>query len=102
MINETASLTLTELLAEFRGGSRSPVDAVAAAYDRIEAHNRDLNLFCHQLARDEAMAEAEDAARRWACNSPLGPLDGVPLTVKDGVLTAAGGLTGRVGRRKRN
>jgi len=29
-------------------------------------------------------------------------LPALPLTVKDGVLTAAGGLTGRVGRRKRN
>ena len=28
-------------------------------------------------------------------------LPALPLTVKDGVLTAAGGLTGRVGRRKR-
>lgn len=86
MTDEISYLTLTDLLARFRDGSVSPVDAMTAAYDRIDAHDGDLNLFCHLLDRNDAMAAAEEAATRWSRNAPLGPLDGAPLTVKDAII----------------
>ncbi len=65
-----------------RGRSLSPVEAVAAALDRIERVQPALNPFCF-LYDEEARAAAraaEDAVLRGA---PLGPLHGVPIALKD-------------------
>src|SRR5690242_1862684 len=42
---------------------------------------------CH---RDDATSESEAraAAERWRTGRPLGPLDGVPVTVKENIATA--------------
>jgi hypothetical protein len=36
-----------------------------------------------ELLEDDARAQARESARRWASNQPLGPLDGVPVAVKN-------------------
>lgn len=86
MTETTAFMTLTDLVASFETKQLSPVDAVRTAYRRIDRHERDLNAFCHLLDEDEALAAAREAERRWAEGAPAGPLDGVPITVKDALL----------------
>ena len=86
MTEDIAYLTLTDLVARYRDGTLSPVSATAAVYDRIAAHDGKLNLFCHLLDRGEALAAAEEAEARWQRAAPIGPLDGVPLTVKDAIV----------------
>ena len=86
MSETTAFMALTDLVASFETKQLSPLDAVRTAYRRIDRHEGDLNAFCHLLDEDEALAAARAAERRWAQGAPAGPLDGVPITVKDAIL----------------
>ncbi|MFC7328084.1 amidase [Marinactinospora rubrisoli] len=81
-----ADLPATELLARYRAGELSPVEATDAVLDRIEQWNPTLNAYC--LVRpEEARAAARESERRWRAGAPQGPLDGVPAAVKDIHLT---------------
>ncbi len=82
MAIELAFMSVTELVAGFRRGSISPVDALDAALAQVAAHNDRINAICH-LDEAGARSAAEASARRWAADEALGPVDGVPLTVKD-------------------
>ena len=81
-MTDSSLLTIEALVRRFRDRSLSPVEAVAAAYARIDRLETALNAFVH-LARDEAMSAAKAAERRWAEGRPKGSLDGVPITLKD-------------------
>jgi aspartyl-tRNA(Asn)/glutamyl-tRNA(Gln) amidotransferase subunit A len=75
----------TRLLAAYRDEEITPVDAVLACLERIEALNPHLNAF--RFADGEAaLAEAEKSAQRYAKCKPRGPVDGVPVSVKDTLL----------------
>jgi amidase len=76
----------------------SSVEVVDAYLRRIEALNQALNAVV-QVNRDAARAAAAAADRALRRRDPLGPLHGVPFTVKDsfdtaGIITTAG-TTGR-------
>ncbi|HEY0396427.1 MAG TPA: amidase family protein [Candidatus Elarobacter sp.] len=74
--------TASELAARIAAGDLSASDAVEAHIARIEAVNPRLNAVVVKRY-DEARAEARDADRRRAAGAPLGPLHGVPVTVKE-------------------
>jgi aspartyl-tRNA(Asn)/glutamyl-tRNA(Gln) amidotransferase subunit A len=80
------SLSGRELALSYAGGL-SPEDAMAATLARIEAINPKLNAIV-TLDAAGAIASAEASARRWKAGRPLGPLDGVPVTIKDNILAA--------------
>ncbi len=75
-----------ELLAMFAARSVSPVEVTQAVLDRIEAINPAINAFC-LVAADEALAAAAASEIRWQRGEPVGPLDGVPTSIKDLILT---------------
>ena len=77
----------TELLALYRTGACSPVEATEAALSRISALNGPLNAF-RLVDPERALAEARASERRWRRGEPLGLVDGVPTSVKDVLLTA--------------
>ncbi|MEO9102423.1 MAG: amidase, partial [Burkholderiaceae bacterium] len=62
-------------------------DVAGAVLARLDAVNPRLNAV---IARRDAevLAEAQAAAQRHAAGQPLSALDGIPLTVKDSLLTA--------------
>src|SRR6185312_6851483 len=62
----------------------SSVELVEAHLARIEAVNPTLNAIVRVLA-DEARAGAREADRRLAGGEPVGPLHGVPATVKENI-----------------
>jgi aspartyl-tRNA(Asn)/glutamyl-tRNA(Gln) amidotransferase subunit A len=78
--------TATELLAHFRSGDASPTEATLAVLDRIGRLDPVLNAFAF-VAADDAVAAAAASTSRWRAGEPCGPLDGVPVTVKDLILT---------------
>lgn len=80
------ALTATELASAFQKGDLSPVTVTRALLDRIAAMDPILNAFSH-LDHDETLAQAEAAESRHLTGEILGPLDGVPVAVKDGFLT---------------
>lgn len=84
---------IDDLTSAFREGHNSPVDVAAELIDRIEADTRGIGAFC-LLDRDAALRDAEASRTRWRAGRPLGPLDGVPVSVKD-LLNVAGWPTRR-------
>jgi aspartyl-tRNA(Asn)/glutamyl-tRNA(Gln) amidotransferase subunit A len=69
-----------------RIGALSPVEVVKAHLDRIEAQNPDINAIVTVASNAlQAARDAETAIRR---GDKIGPLHGVPFTVKDSIDTA--------------
>ena len=87
MSTDLTQCTAAELLAHYAARTASPVEVVAAVLDRIERVDPVINAFCF-LAGDEALAAARASERRWHDGTPVGPLDGVPASIKDLILTA--------------
>ena len=89
----------TALIGELAGGAISAVDAVEAHIERIEAVDRALRAVVWKRY-DAARAEAAEADRRRRAGEPLGPLHGLPITVKECFdLTGSPATFGVVGRR---
>ncbi|MEX0923447.1 MAG: amidase [Rhodovibrionaceae bacterium] len=86
MTESLAHSTAQELLQGYRSGGPSPVDAVDATLARIDALNPKLNAFM-LVDHAGARSAAEASAKRWKTGDTLGPLDGVPVTIKDIILT---------------
>jgi aspartyl-tRNA(Asn)/glutamyl-tRNA(Gln) amidotransferase subunit A len=91
---DALELSLTELSRALAAREISSRDATEAALARIEATDERLGAFLTVTA-EEARAQAAAADERAAHGGRLGPLDGVPLAVKDifatrGVPTTAG------------
>ena len=83
---QLADCTAHELNALYRSGQATPVEATQAVLARIEARNPALNAFCLVAAQD-ALDMARASQARWQQGQPLSPLDGVPASIKDLVLT---------------
>ncbi len=85
--NDLCFTPATELAALIRARRLSPVELVEALLARIDLLNPQLNAYCTvtaEAARQEARA-AEEAVMRTARGSggELGPLHGVPCSIKD-------------------
>ena len=87
MAIDLARASAAELHRLFRDRRASPVEAATAVLDRIEAVNPTLNCFC-LVDRDTTLAQARESEARWQAGDQLGPLDGVPVSIKDLTLTA--------------
>lgn len=75
-------LGASELVAAYAAGSLTPVEVTEAILRRIEAVDPSINAFCLVDAQG-ALAQAAASTERWRRREPMGPLDGVPATVKD-------------------
>ena len=73
-----------ELAALIRDREVSSREVIQAHLDRIEAVNPALNAIV-RLLPDEALAAADAADRAVADGTTLGPLHGVPFTVKENI-----------------
>ena len=82
--------TATQLLALYRSGQASPVEVTQAVLARIAQLNPVLNAFCW-IDESAALASAQQSALRWQAHrhggAPVLPLDGVPMSIKDLILT---------------
>jgi Asp-tRNA(Asn)/Glu-tRNA(Gln) amidotransferase A subunit family amidase len=63
-----------------------PSEVMEAVLTRIEEVNPKINAFC-TLAKDSAMAEARAADKKVTRARSLGPLFGVPISIKDLIFT---------------
>jgi len=84
-MSELWSLTATELLEGFRKHELSPVEAARAVLARMEKLNPVLNAF--NLVSNKVLDEARASEARWMAGQPKGLLDGVPVSIKDLLLT---------------
>ncbi|KQM21095.1 amidase [Novosphingobium sp. Leaf2] len=92
MSNDIVFSDATKLADLIRTKAVSPVEVVQAHLDRIEATNPGINAIV--TLADGALAEAKAAEAAVLAGDDIGPLHGVPFTVKDSIDTA-GVLTQR-------
>ena len=81
-MDEALELSLTELTRRLRERQLSLVDLMAAVLDRIDETHGDLNAFVAMRDREVLLDEAKRSEERIA-QGEAGPLEGVPLGVKD-------------------
>ena len=86
--------SLTQLAAQIKAGTLSPVTLTEALLDRIDKFNGKLGTF-KIITRERALAEAQAAELTIKAGQYLGPLHGIPYAAKDlydvkGLPTGAG------------
>ncbi len=92
-MSEISGLTLSQLVHSLRSGDFSSRETVQAYLEQIERFEPSLHAFL-TLAPEQALAQADDADRQLTAwrktkNTPIPPLLGVPMAIKD-VLCVAG------------
>lgn len=85
MTKEVWRLSAAELHKAYSSGRLSPVAVTQTILDRIAALNPQLNAVVH-LDPAGALQAAEASAARYRDGRALGPLDGVPATIKDSLI----------------
>jgi len=82
MSDELNWLSAREMARRFAKGELSPVDVLEATLAQLHAVNPVLNAIC---LLDEPLAQrlAAESTERWRRGAALGPLDGVPVAIKD-------------------
>src|SRR3954467_11400512 len=85
MSADLCALSATQLLDAFRKHELSPVEVTRAVLERIERLNPVVNAF--NLVSDHALEDAKASEARWLAGQPKGLLDGVPVSIKDIILT---------------
>ena len=86
MSTDLTYVDATEIAELIRTGKASSVEVVQAHLDRIEATNPDINAIV--TVADGALDAARAADEELAAGAQVGPLHGVPFTVKDAFDTA--------------
>jgi aspartyl-tRNA(Asn)/glutamyl-tRNA(Gln) amidotransferase subunit A len=84
-VPDLALCTATELIELYGTRRASPVEVTRAVLHRIDSRNPLLNAFC--FVAPDALEQAAASEARWMRGAPLGLLDGVPISIKDLLLT---------------
>ena len=82
MHDEIAWMPATEMAAAIRSKKLSPVEVTRTLLDRIDALNPAINAYC-LVTPEMAMAAAAEAEAAVMRGDALGPLHGVPVSIKD-------------------
>ncbi|HEY7048671.1 MAG TPA: Asp-tRNA(Asn)/Glu-tRNA(Gln) amidotransferase subunit GatA [Jatrophihabitantaceae bacterium] len=93
-MSELTQRTAAQIAAAIADGETSAVEVTQAHLDRIAAVDERVHAFL-QVDADGALAAAKAVDAKRAAGEPLGPLAGVPLAMKDVVVTE--GLTTTAG-----
>ncbi len=81
-MSDVPDFPMDRLCSLMRDRALGPREVVEAYLDRIEAANGVLNAYITVTA-DQARAQAAESERRYRDGTTLGPLDGVPIALKD-------------------
>ncbi len=88
-------LSAAQLEQGYRSGAFSPVDALQACLSRTAACQPLTNAFV-ALDTAGALEAARQSQARWQTGHPLGPLDGVPVSVNCHTSSGPGYGNGRL------
>lgn len=85
-MDDLCALSAHDLLGLYRSKRCSPVEVCGALLARVDRLNPLLKAFV-LVDHEAALASARASEVRWMRDSPMGPLDGVPVSIKDIILT---------------
>ena len=82
MTDDLNWLSAREMTRRFANGDLSPADVLEATLTQLGKVDAILNAVC-LLDETQGRRMAAESAERWRRGAPLGPLDGVPIAIKD-------------------
>ena len=85
-MSDLHDLPAHELIAAYRQRTLSPVEVTQAVLNRIAAWEPHIQA-TYLLRPESALEQARASEARWARGEPLGPLDGMPATIKENIAT---------------
>jgi aspartyl-tRNA(Asn)/glutamyl-tRNA(Gln) amidotransferase subunit A len=85
-MSELADLSAVEMVAGYKAGTLSPVEVAESVIDRIERCEPQLHAMW-AFEPEAALAAATLSEGRWKRKEERGPIDGVPLTIKENIAT---------------
>ncbi len=83
-IDQLSKMSLEDLQTVFKARELSPVEVTELTLEQTSNVNDKINAL-YDLRESEALAEAKASEERYASGNPMGPFDGVPVTIKDSV-----------------
>jgi aspartyl-tRNA(Asn)/glutamyl-tRNA(Gln) amidotransferase subunit A len=86
MSEDLCYMPAADLVDAYRAGRLSPVEVTQAVLKRIAAVNPKLNAY-NLVDEAAALRDAQASEARWRSSKPLSPIDGVPASIKDIILT---------------
>jgi aspartyl-tRNA(Asn)/glutamyl-tRNA(Gln) amidotransferase subunit A len=81
-----ADLTITQAAAELRAGETTASELLERTLERAAFTEAELHAYL-TLDADRARTAAGQSDERFAAGEPLGPLDGIPIALKDNLCT---------------
>jgi aspartyl-tRNA(Asn)/glutamyl-tRNA(Gln) amidotransferase subunit A len=84
--NALHELSAPTLIDAYRRGKLSPVEVTQSVLGHIERWEHHLHAL-YLLRPELALRQARASEKRWKQGAPLGPLDGVPVTIKENIAT---------------
>jgi Asp-tRNA(Asn)/Glu-tRNA(Gln) amidotransferase A subunit family amidase len=97
-MSDLTFLSAVAMAEQIRQKKTSPIELVEAHFEKIERLNPTLNAFV-QLDAERARRTARDAQEAVSQSASLGPLHGVPISIKNSISVA--GLRSEAGTRLR-
>jgi aspartyl-tRNA(Asn)/glutamyl-tRNA(Gln) amidotransferase subunit A len=85
-MTDLTTVTATELSSLYQSGAVSPVTVAQQVLAKIERVNPVINAFCF-TDPDTTLKQAQASEQRWRQGQQLSALDGIPISVKDSILT---------------
>lgn len=85
-MSDLHDLSAHALIAAYRQRTLSPVEVTEAVLRHIEAWEPHIRA-TYLLRPDLALEQARASEARWKRGEPMGPLDGVPATIKENIAT---------------
>ena len=79
-------LSAHELVTAYAASQLSPLEVTRAALARLDAWEPTIHAM-YRVGREAALEQARAAEARWRAGTPLSPLDGVPITIKENIAT---------------
>ncbi|MEJ8475718.1 amidase [Roseibium sp. H3510] len=80
------ALPARQVLKAFSDGHVSPVDYMSALVSRVEAREPKVGAL-YDFRPEQSLAQAKLSAERWTAGAPIGPLDGMPVSLKELIAT---------------
>ena len=77
---------ITELIEGYKKNFFSPTDVIEDIVKRLKKINTDLNAFVY-FDEELVYKQARDSTKRLANSSPRGSLEGIPISIKDLIVT---------------
>jgi aspartyl-tRNA(Asn)/glutamyl-tRNA(Gln) amidotransferase subunit A len=86
MSDDLSMMTATALNALYSKKKVSPVEVCQSIFKKIKQVNTEINAFQY-LDEESALETAKASENRWQKEVPWGIADGIPVTIKDNILT---------------